>query len=49
MWAKTGDMQMLLITHADKQNAHICFTAKPTVISSRMNVEKESLRVNVET
>lgn len=31
-------MQMLLITHADRQNANICFSAKPTVISRKTNV-----------
>lgn len=34
----TLDMQMLLITHADKQNANICFPAKPTTINSKTNV-----------
>lgn len=51
MWVKHMDMQMLLITHADRQNANICFSAKPTVISGKTNVyqkkKKKSLRVNV--
>lgn len=46
-------MQMLLITHADRQNANICFSARPTVISRKTNVyqkgvkKKRSLRINV--
>lgn len=43
-------MQMLLITHADRQNANICFSAKPSVISRKTNVyqkKKKTLRVNV--
>lgn len=32
---------MLLITHADRQNANICFSAKPSVISSQTNELKK--------
>lgn len=34
---------MLLITHADRQNANICFSAKPTVISRKTNVYQKNL------
>lgn len=34
----TLDMQMMLITHADRQNANICFSVRPTVNSRKTNV-----------
>lgn len=37
-------MQMLLITHADRQNANICFSARPTVISSKTNVYQKGVK-----
>lgn len=36
-------MQMLLITHADRQNANICFSAMPTIISGKTNARKKYL------
>lgn len=39
---------MLLITHADRQNATIWFSAKPAIISSKTNVcpKKKGLSIN---